>query len=171
MNWLRSLSAISLCVALTGCAQQPPQSSSQKPVDLAAEETAIRATDAQWQAAKDGDKALSFWTDDATLVMPGTPPVAGKAAIKSYVAGAKSSPGFSITWVTDKIVVSPSGDMAYNTGTNKVTFKTPDGKLVTTNNNVVVIWKKQPDGSWKSVIDISTPGAMPSPPLVAKKRP
>jgi ketosteroid isomerase-like protein len=169
MKCFRSLSAVLLLVVLAGCAQQPPKSSSQKPVDIAAEEAAIRATDAQWQAAKEMDKAVSFWTDDAILLMPGTPPVAGKPAIKSYVAGAMASPGFSISWVTDKIVVSPSGDMAYSTGTNKVTFKTPDGKLLTTNNNAVVIWKKQPDGSWKSVMDISSPGAMPSPPTVAKK--
>ncbi|MCU1307769.1 MAG: SnoaL-like domain protein [Acidobacteriaceae bacterium] len=168
---MKTLLALSLVVAgLLGCAQkQPSQSRSQPAVNLAEAEAAIRATDAQWMATRDIEKAVSFWTDDATLLMPGSPPVAGKTALKAYVAGAMASPGFSITWTTDKIVLSPSGDMAYSTGTNRVTFKDPRGKLITTNNNAVVIWKKQPDGSWKSVIDISTPQPIPASAIAEKK--
>jgi uncharacterized protein (TIGR02246 family) len=168
---LKTLLALSLVVAgLVGCAQKQPSESQSRPaVNLAEAEAAIRATDAQWMATRDVDKALSFWTDDATLLMPGSPPVTGKQSIKAYVAGAMASPGFSITWATDKIVVSPSGEMAYSTGTNRVTFKDPKGKLITTNNNAVVIWKKQADGSWKSVIDISTPQPT-TPPIVAEKK-
>jgi uncharacterized protein (TIGR02246 family) len=136
----------------------------QPAVDLAAEESAIRTTDAQWLAAaqaRDAEKAASFWSDDATIVAPNSPLINGKQAIKNYVAGAFSSPDFSIQWVTDKIVVARSGEMAYATGSDQFTYRTPDNKLVTEHTNGVVVWKKQTDGSWKAAIDIWNADAPP----------
>jgi uncharacterized protein (TIGR02246 family) len=152
--------------AFTGCAQQPQPASSdsQKTMtmpmpDLAKEEAAIRATDAEWLATaktRDAAKAASFWSDDATLMFPGMPPVVGKKAILDYVTKSFSDPDFNITFSTDKIVVASSGDMAYETGSDVITFRAGK-KLMTTKNNGVVVWKKQPDGQWKAAIDIGTP--------------
>ncbi len=100
-------------------------------VDLAAEEAAIRSTDAQWLAAAqahDLEKILPFWSDDATILAPGSPAVVGKAAIRQYVSGAFATPGFSITWKTDRIEVAKSGDMAYSTGSDKISVNTPTAK-------------------------------------------
>jgi uncharacterized protein (TIGR02246 family) len=136
----------------------------QPAVDLAAEESAIRTTDAQWLAAaqaRDAEKAASFWSDDATIVAPNSPLIVGKQAIKSYVTGAFSSPDFSIKWVTDKVVVARSGEMAYSTGSDQFTYRTPDKKLVTEHTNGVVVWKKQADGTWKAAIDIWNADAPP----------
>lgn len=119
------------------------------------EEAAIRATDAKWLAAAqahDLERILPFWADDATILPSGAAAVTGKAAIRQYVAGAFATPGFSITWNTDKIEVSSSGDLAYSTGTNRITF----GNSVA-DNRAVVIWKKQPDGSWKCIVDMMAP--------------
>jgi uncharacterized protein (TIGR02246 family) len=163
---LKTIFVLMLGIAgLVGCAQQQaPQS--QPVVNLAEAEAAIRAADAQWLAAaksRDTEKTVAFWTDDASIMMPGAPPVTGKKAIKDYVAGAFASPEFSISWATDKVVVSQSGDMAYSTGVDQITFKGPGNKVLTQKNNGVAIWKKQADGSWKVVIDIATaePEAMP----------
>lgn len=126
-------------------------------VDLAKEEAAIRKTDADWLAAStahDLERVLPFWADDATILSPGTPPIVGKQAIRQYVAGAFATPGFSISWKTEKIELSNSGDMAYSTGTDRVSFTTPDGKSMTQENRAVAVWKKQPDGSWKCVMDV-----------------
>lgn len=142
-----------LIAALSGCARQPEQPA----VNLAAEEAAIRATDAQWLAAgkaRDAEKAASYWSDDATIFPPEAAPIIGKQAIRAYVAGAFASPEFSINWTTDKVVVSSSGDMAYATGTDQFTFRAPDNKVVSQKTHGVVVWKKQPDGAWKAVIDI-----------------
>lgn len=136
----------------------------QPAVDVAAEESAIRTTDAQWLAAAqahDAEKAASFWSDDASIVPPNSPLIIGKPAIKSYVTGAFSSPDFSIQWVTDKIVVARSGEMAYSTGSNQITYRTPDNKRVTEHGKGVVVWKKQADGSWKAAIDIWNADAPP----------
>jgi len=146
---------IALILLLAGCAAQPK-------VDLAAEEAAIRAADAQWLAAAtthDLEKILPFWSDDATILAPGSPAVVGKAAIRQYVAGAFATPGFSITWKTDRIEVAGSGDMAYSTGSDKISVNTPDGKTVTEENRSIAVWKKQADGSWKCVYDVMSPAA------------
>ena len=131
-------------------------------VDVAAEEAAIRSADAQWLAAAqahDLEKILPFWSDDATILAPGSPAVVGKSAIRQYVSGAFATPGFSISWKTDKIEIAKSGDMAYSTGSDKISVNTPDGKTVTEENRSIAVWKKQPDGSWKCVYDVMSPAA------------
>ena len=160
MNGIRLLTAILLAFAATGCRQY--QSG-----NPAAEEAAIRTADADWLAAakaRDLERILPFWADDATILPAGEPAISGKAAIRQYVAGAFGSPGFSISWNTEKIEVSSSGDLAYSTGTNHITFNNLDGKPIATDNRAVVVWKKQPDGSWKCTVDMMSP----APPASAK---
>ena len=160
----------SICLALAllpaagllGCTQKAQ--SAQPAVNVAEVESAIRATDAQWLATvktRDAEKSASFWSDDAIIFPPNAAPVIGKQAIRAYVAGAFASPGFSIDWKTDKVVVAASGDMAYATGSDVFTFKTPDNQLHSEHTNGVVVWKKQADGSWKAAIDIWNADAPP----------
>jgi uncharacterized protein (TIGR02246 family) len=134
----------------------------QRKVNLSAEEAAIRRTDADWLAATsahDLDRVLPFWTEDATILAPSTPAIVGKEAIRKYVSGAFATPGFSITWKTEKVEVSQSGDLAYSTGTDRISLNTPDGKSLTEENRGVAIWKKQSDGSWRCVLDVMSPSA------------
>lgn len=144
-------------VAAAGC-------SAQRKVSLSVEEAAIRATDAGWLAAAtahDLERILPFWADDATIFPPGDSPIVGKEAIRRYVASAFATPGFSITWQTDKVEISESGDLAYSTGIDRISVKGPDGKPVTEENRSVAVWKKQADGSWKCVVDMMSPAAAP----------
>ncbi len=151
------LIALLIAISVTACNTSPR-------IDIAKEEQAVRATDAQWLAAvkaKDFDRALAFWSDDATVFAPNTPVMVGKEAIRKYVTEASAIPGFSINWTTDKVLVSSSGDLAYSSGANEITFTTPAGKPVTEHNKGVVVWKKQADGSWKCVADIWNAEAPP----------
>jgi uncharacterized protein (TIGR02246 family) len=148
-----------LLAGLIGCTRQPA-------VNVAEEEAAIRSTDAAWQAAvkaRDLERTVSFWADDATIIPSNSSPITGKAAIRKYVADAYASPDFSIVWNMEKVVVSRAGDLAYATATDKITFRTPGGQLMSEKTNAVVIWKKQPDGSWKAVIDIWSAEPPPKP--------
>jgi ketosteroid isomerase-like protein len=97
---------------------------------------------------------VSFWADDAIVFPPGSPAVAGKSAIREFVAKGFQTPGFSISWKTTTVAVSRSGDIAYRTGTNRVTFSAPDGKQVTVEGKAVAVWRREKDGAWKCVIDI-----------------
>jgi len=147
------VAVLAVMLAIAGC-QRPKQ------VNVAQEEAAIRATDAQWlQAVKsrDADKIAAFWADDAVIFPSGANAIRGKAAIRDYVKGALASPGFDITWQAESIVVAASGDLAYETGQDEITFRSPSGQLLQEKNNALVVWKKQSDGNWKAAIDIWTP--------------
>jgi hypothetical protein len=64
---------------LMGCTHTQ-QRTDQPEVDVGKEEASIRATDAQWLAAakaRDTEQAASFWSDDATILMPNSPPIMG----------------------------------------------------------------------------------------------
>lgn len=126
--------------------------------DPVRDEAAIRAADARWLAAAqahDLEGSVSYWSDDAILMVSGAPAMAGKDAIRRYVAGAFAIPDFSISWATDHVWVAKAGDIAYATGTTRIRMTLPDGKRVVENDNAVTVWRKEPDGSWKCVVDIA----------------
>lgn len=117
----------------------------------------IARLDAEWleaAQARDVERVLAFWAEDATVLPPGSPPVVGKAAIREFVAKSFQAPRFRISWKTDRITVSHGGDMAYATGTNRVTFLGPDGNEVSMAGKAVTVWRKESDGVWRCVIDI-----------------
>ena len=137
-------------------------------VDLQAERAALFRLDKAWvqaAAARDLEKTVSFWADDAKVFPPGQPAVVGKDAIRRYVAEGFALPGFSIQWETSDFVVSGSGDMAYGVGTNRLTVDDPQGKTLTETGRSITVWRKGADG-WKCVIDIWN--AEPSPPPAAR---
>jgi uncharacterized protein (TIGR02246 family) len=130
-------------------------------------ESEIRRLDAEWSdAAEKGrevERIVSFWADDAVVLPPGGPPIRGKTAIREYVRKSLEMPGFGISWKTGEVVVSRGGDLAYATGTNRVTFNGPDGKPVTVQGKAVTVWQKDDRGVWKCVADIWNDAAPPSP--------
>ena len=148
MNRFVLLAIVGVLLACTDCASVGSQTDVQ---------SQILQLDAEWSRAaqdRDVDRAVSFWADDAIVFPPGSPAVAGKAAIREFVAKSFQTPGFSISWKTTTVAVSRSGDIAYTTGINRVTFSTPDGKQVTVEGKAVAVWRREKDGAWKCVIDI-----------------
>ena len=124
----------------------------------------IKQADKEWLqavSAKDLERTVSFWTDDAVIQPPGQASVIGKEAIRSYVSAAFNQPGFSLSWQSEEPVVSKSGDMAYTLATNQFTFQDSQGKLVTVRGKGVVVWRRAPDGRWRGAVD--TWNAQPEP--------
>src|SRR5215831_14922900 len=92
----RGLAVCTLLVSVLGCSH----------VDVAAERDAILATDRPWQeaiAAKDVDRTVSFWADDAVVLPPGQSSLAGKDAIRGFVTEAFKMPGFGLRWETTSV--------------------------------------------------------------------
>ena len=139
---------VAVLLACAGCASAGRQT------DV---ESQIRQLDADWSRAaqdRDVDRVLSFWADDAIVFPPGSPAVAGKVAIREFVGKSFQTPGFSISWKTTTVAMSRSGDLAYTTGSNRVTFRAPDGKQGTVEGKAVAVWRREKNGAWKCVIDI-----------------
>jgi len=126
--------------------------------DLDKERAAILRIDKEWAVAagegRDVDRIVSFWADDAKVYAPGTPLLVGKEAIRQFVQKSLATPGFSIHWETTEVVVSSDGSLAYATGTNRTTLNDAQGKQIEIHGKGVTVWRKDPSGAWKCIIDI-----------------
>ena len=103
-------------------------------------------------AARDVERVVSFYTDDAIAYPPDEPIAVGKAGAKKVWAAYFSDPSFAVSWKTEHAEVA--GELGYTTGTTETSFKGPDGKTARAKGKYVVVWRKQKDGSWKALHDI-----------------
>lgn len=125
-------------------------------VDVAAEEAAIRDQSAKWlevAKTKNPTAELAFITSDAVFYRAHVEPLVGHAAIEAHFKkDLAENPQAAVSWSTDAVLVSASGDLAVETGTFNVTGLGPKGD-VTDKGKFVTVWKKV-DGQWKAVRDI-----------------
>jgi uncharacterized protein (TIGR02246 family) len=142
----------------TGGGDQPQPPVAVQPADSrAAAEAAIRAASAAWSqasAAKDVDKAVSFYADDAVQMSPKGPAVRGKENIRKGWVSMLATPGPGLSFQTTSVEVARSGDLAYETGTYDFATTDKNGKTNDEKGKYLVVWKKQADGSWKAAVDM-----------------
>ena len=149
---MKTITASLLVIAIVSCNQQK--------VDTKLEGEKVMKLSKEWsEVASTGDveKTVSYWADDAFVMSAGQPPLKGKPAIRQMVEESYKIPGFRISWQPQSVEVSESGDMAYIIENSQVSMTDSTGKPVILRNKSVSIWRKQPDGSWKNAVDISTP--------------
>lgn len=140
-----------LTVVLTSAACQAPV------VDAEKEGAALMQLSRDWSAlvsSAEVDEWIDFWAEDAVMMPPGLPPLRGKAAIRDYVEAAVQLPGFQISWEPESVHVSRSGDLAYMIERNVTIGNDSLGNPVRTYGKVVTVWRKDPDGSWRNVVDM-----------------
>jgi uncharacterized protein (TIGR02246 family) len=124
---------------------------------LDGDRTAVLTAEREWAAAardKNLDRSVSYMADDATMFPPAGAPVVGKAAIREYMAAGFATPGFSVTWEPQDVVVAHGGDLAYTHARSVYTFAGSDGTIQTVNAKGVAIWRKDANGAWRCVVDI-----------------
>ena len=156
-------------LALCGCAQQPVVETTEPADTRAADEAAIHAAVKEWSAsaqAKDADAFASFYAEDGLLMLEDAADISGREAIREAIGGMMQDPNFDLSFETEKVVVSRSGDLAYETGTYSLTLSDPEERPATEKGNYVVVWHKQADGVWKVVVDapVSDPPDSPETP-------
>ena len=152
---MKKLLVIAVCIGLLtfalACQPQTP------PDTKAADESALREWDAQWSkaaAAKDVDKTVSYYADDAMVLQPNGPMVTGKDAIRKIWKDMLTAPGFSGGWKATKVEVARSGELATVSGTWEFTMNDAKGKPSADHGKFVEVVRKQTDGAWKCVTDI-----------------
>jgi ketosteroid isomerase-like protein len=79
----------------------------------------------------------------------------GLAAVEKRIG--PDVPGQSLTWSAYYTDVSDDGTMAYNYGRYESRYTGTDGNVSTHTGWFLTIWKRQPDGSWKYVMDNGAP--------------
>ena len=121
------------------------------------DEAAIRETTAVWSraaGAKELDRCLSFYTEDASVLPFNAPIAEGKTQIRHVWSMLMSNPGYSLRFGPTKIEVAQSGELAFEIGTFDLTLANDDGKSNAMQGKYVVVWKKQSNGMWKAAADI-----------------
>ena len=144
-----------LLVAFTvACTQAPPTPPDTHDADV----QALKDIDAAWAkviAAKDFEKNVSYYADDASLLMPNAPVVNGKDAIRGALKPSFDDPNFALTFQASRVEVAKSGDLGYTQGSYTMTMTGPKGKKpVTDKGKYLTAYKKQADGTWKAVADM-----------------
>jgi uncharacterized protein (TIGR02246 family) len=126
----------------------------------------IRDNEAQWNrdfAAKDVDKLVAHYAEDAVLMSPGMRPASGRDAIRAALKEMVGDSSLSLKFHADKVEVAKSGDMGYSQGTYEMTMTDPGSKKpVNDKGAYVTVYRKASDGSWKAVSDIASSATMPA---------
>jgi ketosteroid isomerase-like protein len=111
-------------------------------------------------------QAFAFYAaDSATTLQRGVGPVVGRKAIRDLYS---DDAGAKLTWQPYFADIASSGDLGYTLGQSQYTVKDSTGAEQTHHGYYVTIWKKQPDHSWKWVLDT---GVSAPPPSLEKKKP
>ena len=122
----------------------------------ATEEATLKKLDAEWSSAahaKDVEKTVSYYTEDALILAPNLPVIQGKQGARTMWQGMFSVPGFDGGWTATRVEVAKSGDLGYVTGSYEISETDASGKPIKDTGKFLEIWKKQADGSWKCVVD------------------
>ena len=114
--------------------------------------------------ARDPDKIAAHYAEDAVLMITNRPPMVGHDAIVQGMAQSVADPAFALDFANQKTDVAASGDLAYSRGTYTVSYTHPEsGQSVTEKGNYVNIYKKQEDGDWKIIEDLTSPSTAAAP--------
>src|SRR5207248_7703451 len=87
------------------------------PTANGADEKAVRDADAEWSkaaGAKDVDKTVSFYSDDAVVMPPNAERATTKEAIRKIWKDMLTDA--TVSWKANKVEVAKSGDIGFVTG-------------------------------------------------------
>ena len=154
-------SGVVVTFALMGC--NPPAPPANTTVSSTkdtrdADMKAIHDDEVQWNkdiAAKDAAASTAHFADDGVLMLPYAPPSSGKEAVLSYMKKLVNDPALQLHFESTKVDVAGSGDFAYARGTYKMVYTDEMVKKpVNDHGAYVMVYKKEPDGTWKVIEDI-----------------
>jgi len=102
--------------------------------------------------AERGGAAFADWfAEDGVALNNGAQPLIGKVAV---ARNANWSPkDYQLTWTPTEALMGPSGDMGYTWGHFEGHAKDAQGNSVVTSGRYITMWRKEPDGNWKVVLD------------------
>ena len=145
------------CVASGQLLEPGAQSSAPNPLtDTTVKPGKVLLYELEARFAKDvaerGGVAFADWfAGDGVALGNGAAPKIGKVAIAN---SAKWSPkDYQLTWTPTDAMMGPSGDMGYTWGHYEGRSKDSHGNPVLTSGRYITMWRKEPDGNWKVVLD------------------
>jgi uncharacterized protein (TIGR02246 family) len=119
-------------------------------------EQALRRLDGRFMkavAARDARGLVkAFYADDAVLLPPNHPAVAGRTDIQAYFQGMLDAGVESIR--LEAVQVEVSGPLAWVRGRYTLAIARPGGSPLHDTGKSLVCYRRQRDGAWKAVADM-----------------
>lgn len=100
---------------------------------------------------------LKYCAPEAVLLRPNSQPISGKESIEKHL-GNRQDDASRLSWEPQFADVAHSGEMGYTYGTYKAEYKNADGHTEITQGTYISVWKKDPEGDWKYVLDTGNEG-------------
>ena len=129
----------------------------EKPSGTGSVEQLLHDLDAQWAkaaAAKDVERTIAYYSDDAIVLPPNATSATSKESIRKTWKDMLASPGLVITWESKKVKLGKSGEMAWVRGTYELTMNDASGKPANDRGKYLEVWERQSDGNWKCAADM-----------------
>lgn len=144
----RALGAALACLATASCTTAAaPSPDVLLAADAAFDEAVSQAGSAAW---------LEWFAEDGSMVSQGVGELRGHDRIRDAIQFL-DQPGTSLRWTPRRADIAASGDLGWTTGTYVSEAVGPDGEVTRGQGVYVSIWRLQPDGSWKVVMDLGNP--------------
>ncbi|HEX4020867.1 MAG TPA: nuclear transport factor 2 family protein [Acidobacteriaceae bacterium] len=100
-----------------------------------------------------GPTFASFFDKDGMTLGNHAAPVIGQTAIAAQATW--SPKNYQLTWTPEGGQMSPAGDMGFTWGHYEDRANDAAGNTTVTQGRYITVWKKEPDGTWKVVLDSS----------------
>lgn len=148
-------------------------SSAENVISISPVERTLRDLDAQWSkaaAAKDLERTIAYYSDDAIVLPPNAASAATNEAIRNVWKDLLATPGLVITWQPNRVQLAKSSEMAWVSGTYELTMTDPSGKPINDRGKYLEVWEKQADGNWKCRADMWNSDLTASAPAPPEKK-
>jgi ketosteroid isomerase-like protein len=96
---------------------------------------------------------VSFFAPNGSMISDTLHPVTGPAEVRKRMAPAFADSSFSLRWSPTRADILIPGLIGYTVGRYERFKNDPTGRRVRSTGTYTTIWMKQPDGSWKVVLD------------------
>lgn len=107
--------------------------------------------------AEDAAAVAAFYAPDAQMLSPGISHTTPEA-IRAAYQGMLDDPNGSLNIRNSDVIVPASGDYAVSQGTYLATYSDPvSHHRASQSGNYINLWRRQEDGSWKIIRDITAP--------------
>ena len=104
-------------------------------------------------AEKGAEGWVAYFASNGSMLSDTAMPITGIQKIRKAMEPAFSDSTFSLRWEPIKAEIMIPGILGYTAGKWIKLWKNKQGKFMKAAGTYSSIWKKQPDGSWKIILD------------------
>ena len=109
---------------------------------------------------------VAYFAPNGSMLSDTSKPTTGPAAIRAEMEPVFKDTTFTLRWHPTKAEIMIPGVIGYTVGRWERIRKTKEGKWMKSTGTYSTTWKKQPDASWKIVLDS---GVSDGPPVELKR--